>query len=157
MASYSLESALGDCRRSARVRRRALEMMTGRSLDGLPFEGFDDGGQFCELPVGYLQIPVRVAGPFLLDGLEYMVPMSTTEGCLVASTNRGCKAIHMSSSGTSVLLRDGMTKASVVRFPTVKRAAHLKFYIEDPNNSENFTSRFARLQGIRCAIAGRNL
>jgi len=166
VASYSLESALGDCRRSAWVRRRALEMMTGRSLDGLPLEGFDYGsilGQCCELPVGYVQIPVGVAGPLLLDGLEYMVPMSTTEGCLVASTNRGCKAIHMSGGATSVLLRDGMTRAPVVRFPTVKRAAHLMFYIEDPINSENLsvifnsTSRFARLQGIRCAMAGRNL
>jgi len=147
VASYSLESALGDCRRSAWVRRRALEMITGRSLDGLPLEGFDYGsilGQCCELPVGYVQIPVGVAGPLLLDGLEYMVPMSTTEGCLVASTNRGCKAIHMSGGATSVLLRDGMTRAPVVRFPTVKRAAHLMFYIEDPINSENLSVIFNR-------------
>jgi len=141
-------------------------MMTGRSLDGLPLEGFDYGsilGQCCELPVGYVQIPVGVAGPLLLDELEYMVPMSTTEGCLVASTNRGCKAIHMSGGATSVLLRDGMTRAPVVRFATAKRAADLKYYIEDPNNSENLslifnrTSRFAKLQGLQCGIAGRNL
>eukprot|EP00253_Pinus_taeda_P013334 PITA_13334 len=166
VASYSLESSLGDCMRSARVRRRSLEMMTGRSLDGLPLEGFDYGsilGQCCELPVGYVQIPVGVAGPLLLDELEYMVPMSTTEGCLVASTNRGCKAIHMSGGAISVLLRDGMTRAPVVRFATAKRAADLKYYIEDPNNSENLslifnrTSRFARLQGLQCGIAGRNL
>merc|ERR1711915_1029576 len=97
-----------------------------------------------------------VAGPLLLDELEYMVPMSTTEGCLVASTNRGCKAIHMSGGAISVLLRDGMTRAPVVRFATAKRAA-------DPKNSENLslifnrTSRFARLQGLQCGIAGRNL
>uniref|UniRef100_A0A0G7ZNU6 3-hydroxy-3-methylglutaryl coenzyme A reductase n=1 Tax=Picea glauca TaxID=3330 RepID=A0A0G7ZNU6_PICGL len=166
VASYSLEATLGDCTRSARVRRKALEMMTGRSLDGLPLEGFDYGsilGQCCELPVGYVQIPVGVAGPLVLDGLEYMVPMSTTEGCLVASTNRGCKAIRMSGGATSVLLRDGMTRAPVVRFATAKRAADLKYYVEDPNNSEklsaifNSTSRFARLQGIQCGIAGRNL
>eukprot|EP00253_Pinus_taeda_P010555 PITA_10555 len=167
VASYSLESALGgDCRRAASVRRRALEMTTGRCLDGLPLDGFDYGsilGQCCELPIGYVQIPVGVAGPLLLDGIENMVPMATTEGCLVASTNRGCKAIHMSGGATSVLLRDGMTRAPVVRFPTARRAAQLKFYLESPNNYEslslifNSTSRFARLQGIKCAIAGRNL
>jgi hydroxymethylglutaryl-CoA reductase (NADPH) len=167
VASYSLESALGgDCRRATWVRRRALEMTTGRCLDGLPLDGFDYGsilGQCCELPVGYVQIPVGVAGPLLLDGFENMVPMATTEGCLVASTNRGCKAIHMSGGATSVLFRDGMTRAPVVRFPTAKRAAQLMSYLEHPKNSDslslvfNSTSRFARLQGIKCAIAGRNL
>ncbi|OIC67321.1 hypothetical protein A7L55_18375, partial [Acinetobacter baumannii] len=167
VASYSLESALGgDCRRAALVRRRALEIRTGRCLDGLPLDGFDYGsilGQCCELPVGYVQIPVGVVGPLLLDGIESMVPMATTEGCLVASANRGCKAIHMSGGATSVLLRDGMTRAPVVRFPTAERAAHLKSYLEHPKNFDslslifNSTSRFARLQTIKCAIAGRNL
>eukprot|EP01018_Ginkgo_biloba_P032264 Gb_20551 [translate_table: standard] len=166
VASYSLESSLGDCRRAASVRRRALELMTGRCLDGLPLEGFDYDsilGQCCEMPVGFVQIPVGVAGPLLLNGLEYMVPMATTEGCLVASTNRGCKAIHMSGGATSILLRDGMTRAPLVRFASAKRAADLKFYLEHPNNAEtlallfNRTSRFGRLQGIKCAIAGRNL
>ncbi|GLJ22290.1 hypothetical protein SUGI_0419430 [Cryptomeria japonica] len=56
-----------------------------------------------------------------------------------------------------------MTRAPVVRFQSAKRAAELKFYIEDPANSGNLsdilnrTSRFARLQGIKCAIAGKNL
>ncbi|GLJ22301.1 hypothetical protein SUGI_0419540 [Cryptomeria japonica] len=166
VASYSLESSLGDCKRAAYVRRSALEIMTGRSLDGLPLEGFDYQsilGQCCEMPVGYVQIPVGVAGPLLVNRLEYMVPMATTEGCLVASTNRGCKAILMSGGATSILLRDGMTRAPVVRFQSAKRAAELKFYIEDPANSDNLcdifnrTSRFARLQGIKCAIAGKNL
>jgi len=166
VASYSLESSLGDCRRAASVRRSALELMTGRSLDGLPLEGFDYQsilGQCCEMPVGYVQIPVGVAGPLLVNGFEYMVPMATTEGCLVASTNRGCKAILMSGGATSILLRDGMTRAPVVRFQSAKRAADLKYYLEDPTNSEhitdifNSTSRFARLQGIQCAIAGKNL
>ncbi|KAK2967397.1 hypothetical protein RJ640_023988 [Escallonia rubra] len=39
-----------------------------------------------------------------LDEKEYSVPMATTDGCLVASTNSGCKAI---------LLKDGMTRALI--------------------------------------------
>ncbi|XP_010061229.2 3-hydroxy-3-methylglutaryl-coenzyme A reductase 1 [Eucalyptus grandis] len=164
--SYSLESMLGDCKRATSIRREALQRMTGRSLKGLPLEGFDYEsilGQCCEMPVGYVQIPVGIAGPLLLDGLEYSVPMATTEGCLVASTNRGCKAIYASGGATSVLLKDGMTRAPVVRFGSAKRAAELKFFLEDPDNFEtlamvfNRSSRFARLQSIKCSIAGKNL
>ncbi|KAH8510151.1 hypothetical protein H0E87_007900 [Populus deltoides] len=164
--SYSLESKLGDCMRAAAIRREALQRITSKSLSGLPLEGFDYEsilGQCCEMPVGYVQIPVGIAGPLLLDGKEYSVPMATTEGCLVASTNRGCKAIHLCGGATSVLLRDAMTRAPVVRFGTAKRAAQLKLYLEDPANFEavstafNKSSRFGRLQNIKCALAGKNL
>lgn len=164
--SYSLESKLSDCQRAASIRREAVQMITGRSLEGLPLEGFDYDsilGQCCEMPIGFVQIPVGVAGPLLLDGVEYTVPMATTEGCLVASTNRGCKAIHASGGASSVLLRDGMTRAPVVRFASAKRAAQLKFFLEDPLNFDslavvfNKSSRFARLQNILPAIAGKNL
>ncbi|XP_065852264.1 3-hydroxy-3-methylglutaryl-coenzyme A reductase 1-like [Euphorbia lathyris] len=164
--SYSLESKLGDCKRAAAIRREALQRTTGKSLSGLPLEGFDYDsilGQCCEMPIGYVQIPVGIAGPLLLNGKEFSVPMATTEGCLIASTNRGCKAIHLSGGATSVLLKDGMTRAPVVRFGTAKRAAQLKFYLEDSANFDtissyfNKSSRFGRLQNVKCAIAGKNL
>lgn len=145
--SYSLESKLGDCKRAAAIRREALQKMTGRSLQGLPLDGFDYEsilGQCCEMPVGYVQIPVGIAGPLLLDGFEYSVPMATTEGCLVASTNRGCKAIYDSGGAASMLLRDGMTRAPVVRFATAKRASELKFFLEDPNNFDTLAVVFNR-------------
>ncbi|XP_071696096.1 3-hydroxy-3-methylglutaryl-coenzyme A reductase 3-like [Rutidosis leptorrhynchoides] len=164
--SYALESKLGDCKRAASIRRDALERITGKSLSGLPLEGFDYEsilGQCCEMPVGYVQIPVGIAGPLLLNGSEFSVPMATTEGCLVASTNRGFKAIYVSGGATCIVLKDGMTRAPVVRFGSAKRAAELKQFLEDPLSFEtlatlfNRSSRFGRLQTIRCAIAGKNL
>lgn len=146
--SYTLESKLGDCKRAAAIRREALQRMSGRSLQGLPLDGFDYEsilGQCCEMPVGYVQIPVGVAGPLLLDGFEYTVPMATTEGCLVASTNRGCKAIYASGGATAIVLRDGMTRAPVVRFATAKRASELKFFLEDPLNFDTLAVVFNRL------------
>ncbi|KAJ1290218.1 hypothetical protein BS78_02G226400 [Paspalum vaginatum] len=164
--SYVLETRLGDCRRAAGIRREALRRITGRDMDGLPLDGFDYAsilGQCCELPVGYVQLPVGVAGPLLLDGRRVYVPMATTEGCLVASTNRGCKAIAESGGASSVVLRDGMTRAPAVRFQSARRAAELKAFLEEPANFDtlamvfNRSSRFARLQGVKCAMAGRNL
>ncbi|XP_071733030.1 3-hydroxy-3-methylglutaryl coenzyme A reductase 1-like isoform X2 [Rutidosis leptorrhynchoides] len=166
ISSYSLESKLGDCSRAVMIRRLAVESKTGKLLLGLPIEGFDYEsilGRCCEMPIGYVQVPVGIAGPLLLNGCEYIVPMATTEGCLVASTNRGCKAIYASGGANAVLLKDGMTRAPVVRFGSAVRAANLKFFLEDDINFDtlsvvfNKSSRFARLQSIQCSIAGRNL
>ncbi|KAL6274267.1 hypothetical protein ACE6H2_024959 [Prunus campanulata] len=165
-ASYELEAKLGDCRRAAAIRREALERTTGRSLEGLPLDGLDYEsilGQCCENPVGYVQIPVGVAGPLLLDGKEYMVPLATTEGTLVASINRGLKAIYASGGAISVLHKDAMTRAPIVRFGSAVRAAQLMLFVEDPLNFDtlaavfNRSSRFAKLLKIQCQIAGRNL
>ncbi|CAM0952052.1 unnamed protein product [Alopecurus aequalis] len=164
--SYVLETRLGDCRRAAGIRREALRRITGREINGLPLDGFDYDsilGQCCEMPVGYVQLPVGVAGPLVLDGQRIYIPMATTEGCLIASTNRGCKAIAESGGASSVVYRDGMTRAPVARFPSAIRAAELKCFLENRANFDtlsvvfNRSSRFARLQGVKCAMAGRNL
>ncbi|KAF7066238.1 hypothetical protein CFC21_072255 [Triticum aestivum] len=164
--SYVLETKLGDCRRAAGIRRESLRRITGREINGLPLDGFDYAsilGQCCEMPVGYVQLPVGVVGPLLLDGRRLYVPMATTEGCLVASTNRGCKAIAESGGASSVVFRDGMSRAPVARFPTARRAAELMRFLENPDNFDTLSvvfsrsTRFGRLQGVKCALAGRNL
>ncbi|PWZ27417.1 3-hydroxy-3-methylglutaryl-coenzyme A reductase [Zea mays] len=106
--SYVLETRLGDCRWAAGIKWEALRRITGREMDGIPLDGFDYASilsQCCELPVGFVQLPVGVTDPLLLDGRRLYVPMATTEGCLVASTNRGCKAIAESAGRFLLAIR----------------------------------------------------
>lgn len=173
LAAYQLEKALGDSERGVLVRRMLLSKkqssMTGspvRYFDHLPYKGYDYDsvlGACCENVVGYMPIPVGVAGPLLLDGKEIHVPMATTEGCLVASTNRGCRALSLSGGVRSMVYGDGMTRAPVVSLPSAIRAAEVLNWLDQPANflmiKEAFdsTSRFARLIKIHTRLAGHDL
>ena len=119
-------------------------------------------GACCENVVGYMPVPVGVVGPLNMDNDSLYVPMATTEGCLVASTNRGCRAVAGCGVTTRVTY-DGMTRGPVVRFPCMARATEAKEWMGDRNNFESIkqhfdsTSRFARLQRLHTRIAGRML
>jgi len=120
-------------------------------------------GQCCENVLGYVPMPVGVIGPMKLNGKLVFVPMATTEGCLVASTQRGAKAITESGGAHAVVVNDGMTRAPLVRFTSVKRSAEVKEWIEKPENMKNIaekfqsTGRFAKLKELKVVLAGRNL
>jgi len=162
-----LEKTLGDPSRGVRVRRKIYGKngQLKRALEKLPYQHYDYEkvmGACCENVVGYMPVPVGVVGPLNLDGRHVQVPMATTEGCLVASTNRGCSALRGCGVTTSVTY-DGMTRGPVVRFPSMIRATDALRWIEDKNNFDSIkhhfdsTSRFARLQRIHTRVAGRQL
>jgi hypothetical protein len=60
--------------------------------------GYDAGKSDEFLCVRYVPLPLGLVGPILLNNDPVYIPMATTEGCLVASTNRGCKAITAAGS-----------------------------------------------------------
>jgi len=137
-----------------------------QTLELLPFQNYQYEkviGQCCENVIGYVPIPVGVIGPLKLNGKNVFVPMATTEGCLVASTQRGAKAITESGGADAYVIGDGMTRAPVVQFPSAGQAAEAKLWIENPTNfalvesAFNTTSRFARLKSLQVIQAGRTL
>ncbi|KAJ8984512.1 hypothetical protein NQ317_010983 [Molorchus minor] len=167
IAAYQIEKAVDDPERGVMIRRKILgrDGKFSSALADLPYKNYDYKkvmGACCENVIGYMPVPVGYAGPLLLDGEEHYVPMATTEGCLVASTNRGCRALKFSGVSSS-LVGDGMTRGPVVRFPSIIRASAAMKWMEIPENfqiiKEQFdsTSRFARLTRILTRIAGRYL
>uniref|UniRef100_A0A8C5DYT0 3-hydroxy-3-methylglutaryl coenzyme A reductase n=1 Tax=Gouania willdenowi TaxID=441366 RepID=A0A8C5DYT0_GOUWI len=166
--NYKLESILETPERGVAIRRQMLssKLSVPTALTCLPYRDYDYSkvmGTCCENVIGFMPVPVGVAGPLPLDGKQFYVPMATTEGCLVASTNRGCRALTLSGGCNSRILADGMTRGPVIRLPTACRAAEVKAWLESSDGfgmiKEVFdgTSRYARLQKLHASVAGRNL
>ncbi|KAG0340969.1 3-hydroxy-3-methylglutaryl-coenzyme A (HMG-CoA) reductase isozyme [Podila horticola] len=164
--SYALEKTLGDLTRAVKIRRALISRATHtKTLETslLPMHYYDYSkivGQCCENVIGYMPLPVGVAGPFNVDGESLYLPMATTEGTLVASTSRGCKAINAGGGATTVLLADGMTRGPCVEFPNIIEAGAAKKWLEGEGlqvmqDAFNSTTRFGRLRKLKVAVAGR--
>ncbi|KAJ9096335.1 hypothetical protein QFC21_005155 [Naganishia friedmannii] len=166
---YGLEKGLKDLERAVRVRRAVISRASlTRTLETseLPMSGYDYSriiGACCENVVGYMPIPVGIAGPLTIDGQPLPIPMATTEGTLVASTSRGCKALNAGGGVITVLTQDAMTRGPALEFPSIKDAAAAKMWIDNEGGypilkaAFESTSRFAKLQRLKCAMAGRTL
>jgi hydroxymethylglutaryl-CoA reductase (NADPH) len=167
---YALEKTLGDKVRAVKIRRSviartaATKDLTSKLENSLlPYKYMDYDrvfGACCENVIGYTPLPIGVAGPLTIDGRSYFLPMTTTEGVLVASVSRGCKAINAGGGAVTVLTGDGMTRGPCVGFETLSRAAAAKIWLDSipgqkvMKDAFNSTSRFARLQEIKSTIAG---
>nr|CAD7407654.1 unnamed protein product [Timema poppensis] len=115
--AYQLEKAMANPERGVLIRRKIVGNAGNfvNALADLPYQNYDYSkvmGACCENVIGYMPVPVGLAGPLLLDGRLVYVPMATTEGCLVASTNRGSRAL-MKCGVTSRIVADGMTRGPV--------------------------------------------
>ncbi|XP_071553690.1 3-hydroxy-3-methylglutaryl-coenzyme A reductase isoform X2 [Temnothorax nylanderi] len=167
IAAYQLEKAVGDMERGVDIRRLVVGdagKFTEEMTD-LPYRHYDYSkvlGACCENVIGYVPVPVGIVGPLLIDGERYHVPMATTEGCLVASTNRGSRALLKCGVITRVIT-DGMTRAPIVQFPDIVRMYEAISWIKQPENFQELkdsfdeTSRFARLTKIDPKVVGRDL
>jgi len=170
---YALEKTLENKTRAVKIRRAVVsrtpataERSAQLEKSLVPYENFDYDrvhGACCENVIGYMPLPLGVAGPLIIDGRSYFLPMATTEGVLVASTSRGCKAINAGGGAVTVLTGDGMTRGPCIGFLTLTRAAAAKVWLDSAEGQKvmreafNSTSRFARLQHLKTAIAGTYL
>lgn len=162
---YNLEQQFTDLEEAVNKRRTIIEQKINKEVfKDLPFENYDYSkviGQCCENVVGYIQIPVGIAGPILIDGINYMLPLATTEGTLVASTSRGAKVITLSGGCVTEIINNGMTRTPVITSDSVKGSVAIKNYCVDNfleiKSIFESTSNYAKLLEIKSTIVGKHI
>ena len=154
----------------AAIRREAIRQMTGVELEHVGSFSLDAqtaASRHCENFVGIAQIPMGITGPLTVRG-EYLspeeeiyVPMATTEGALLASVNRGCRAIS-AAGGAVVRVEDvGMTRAPAFRTSGAEQTQEFLGWVVE--NGERIralaesTSRFLRLAEVRPQAFGTSV
>lgn len=81
------------------------------------------GKKNCQNMIGSVEVPVGIAGPVPVrlmheeatTEVEYTLPLATTEGALIASIHRGCKAIRKAGGSRAIVQQRGMTRAPIFR------------------------------------------
>lgn len=117
----------------------------------------------CENFVGVAQVPIGLAGPIRINGEhaqgEFLIPLATTEGTLVASYNRGMKLINLSGGVTCTVQDDAMQRAPVFQLTDARVARDFTRWIDNHftelATEAEATSRFAKLRYIDSYLNGR--
>ena len=150
-----------------RQRQDYIQQFTQTTLTHLTNYGFDPAvvqGN-CEQFVGVAQVPIGLAGPLRINGEhaqgDFLIPMATTEGTLVASYNRGIKLLNQCGGVTCTVVDEGMQRAPVFVMSDARAARNLTRWIADHEAElraeAESTSRFAKLRYITPYQAGRML
>lgn len=150
-----------------KTRQDFVEQVTGKKLDHVTKYSFDPhiAAGNCEHFVGVAQIPIGIAGPLTVDGEhakgDFLVPMATAEGTLVASYNRGMKVLNLSGGVKCTVIGDAMQRAPVFVF---KDARGARDFVEWTKKKENYakiteeaeaTSSVAKLHDIDCYLSNK--
>jgi hydroxymethylglutaryl-CoA reductase (NADPH) len=140
------------------TRQAFVEDFTGTKLHHLRHYSFDPHllkGN-CEHFTAVAQIPIGIAGPMLIDGEhaqgEFLIPMATTEGTLVASYNRGIQVLNASGGVKCTVVGDAMQRAPVFVFDDARGGRDFLKWVQDHAAEiaaeAEATSSVARLQYI---------
>jgi hydroxymethylglutaryl-CoA reductase (NADPH) len=141
-----------------KTRQDFVEKFTGAELNHTKHYSFDPhilAGNI-EHFTGVAQIPIGFAGPIKVNGEyatgEYVVPMATTEGTLVASYNRGIKVLNLSGGVKTTVVADAMQRAPVFVFEDAREGRKFVSWVlenfDKIKEEAEATSSVAKLKDI---------
>jgi hydroxymethylglutaryl-CoA reductase (NADPH) len=115
-------------KKAIEARQSFLEKYCGHPLKHIKHYSFDPytlKGNIEHFS-GVAQIPLGFAGPLTINGEhaqgDFIIPLATTEGTLVASYNRGMKVLNASGGAKCTIVDDAMQRAPVFVFEDARGA-----------------------------------
>ncbi len=111
--------------------------------------------------IGCVQVPLGIAGPLRVNKQEHELPLATTEGALVASVNRGCKAIKLSGGCQVEVENVGATRGPVFKVRGLREGKKLMKWLE--KNEKRIKQvvkegeRYIKLVGMKPKMVGRSV
>ncbi len=146
-------------------RQTFVEKTTGVKLEHIDKYSFDPHITHGNIEnfTGVAQIPIGFAGPITINGEhaqgDFIVPMATTEGTLVASYNRGMKILNLSGGVTVSVVGDAMQRAPVFEFSNAREAREFVKWVFDNmdkiREEAEATSSVAKLEYIDPYLASK--
>ena len=147
------------------ARQRFATDLTGTRLNHVTRFSFDPHAAVgnCEHFVGVAQVPLGLAGPLKVDGEhaqgEFLIPLATSEGTLVASYNRGIQVLNASGGVKCTVQYDAMQRAPVFVFDDARRAREFTIWVQasldEIRAAAEATSRVAHLLTIETYLASK--
>lgn len=112
---------------------------------------------------GVAQVPIGFAGPLRINGEhaqgDFIVPMATTEGTLVASYSRGMKLMNLSGGVKVTVVADAMQRAPVFVFQDARAGRDFVKWVQDNfatiKEEAEATSSVAKLDNIDPYLANK--
>jgi len=146
-------------------RQKFVEDFTGVRIEHIKHYSFDPhitGGNI-ENFTGVAQIPIGFAGPLHIHGEyangEFVVPLATTEGTLVASYNRGMKLLNLCNGVKCTVIDDLMQRAPVFVFDDARMAREFVEWVDQNidriREEAEATSSIAKLVEIDHYLASK--
>ena len=117
----------------------------------------------CEHFTGVAQVPLGFAGPIRINGEQaqgdFIIPLATSEGTLVASYNRGMKVLNQCGGVKCTVVDDAMQRAPVFIFDDARGARDFVQWVQTnlPKLREEAesTSKIAKLLYIDSFLANK--
>ena len=120
-----------------KARQAFIEKYTGQPLNHIKQYSFDPNMLQGNIEhfTGVAQVPIGFAGPITIDGEhakgDFIIPMATTEGTLVASYNRGMKVLNACGGAKCTIIEDAMQRAPVFVFGDARGARDFVKWVRD--------------------------
>lgn len=117
-------------------RQKYLEDCSGVQINHIKNYSFDPKilAHNIENFIGVAQVPIGLAGPLQINGEhaqgEFLIPLATSEGTLVASYNRGMKVLSLCGGVTCTVSADSMQRAPVFAFDNARDARDFVSWVE---------------------------